>query len=247
MINSLGGHLNLYEVTFRLCGIAFEVNKICDIEFDKLDGDQVRAKLKVEAKNFEEAREKAEKKFLEVIGALSFCINHGIKISPLIIINVLKALEPVIEEKGRSRLIKDAVASFTVKLIPQIKKTDAEETEKLLREISNLDPNPRELTLRALVWYRRGLLDEDAIDRFIDCWIALEAIGHHFAPWAKPTEKVRQTLMRHVTKREAKVLIDLRGKLFHSGMEDKVANKCPRLEEIMRKLIKETVEHTGLP
>ena len=137
--------------------------------------------------------------------------------------------------------------SFKIKPIPQIKKTDAECTEKLLKDISNLNPSLRELALRALRWYRRGLLDEDPIDRFIDYWIALEAIGHHFAPKVNPNSKVRQTLMRHITKQEADGMIKLRGKLFHSGMEDKVANKCPRLEEILRKLIKETVEHTGLP
>jgi len=130
---------------------------------------------------------------------------------------------------------------FKIKPIPQIKKTDAECTEKLLKDISNLNPDLRELALRALRWYRRGLLDEDPIDRFIDYWIALETIGNHFAPKVKPTLKVRQTLMRHITKQKADDMIDLRGKLFHSGMEDKVANKCLQLKETIRKLIKEAV------
>jgi len=81
--------LNLYEVTFYLRD-TFEINKICGVEFDRQDGDQVRAKLKVEAGNLEEAREKAEKKFLDVIVALSFCINFGIKINAMTKITMLK-------------------------------------------------------------------------------------------------------------------------------------------------------------
>lgn len=240
--------MNLYDVTFHLRHVTLEVNKICDIELDKVGGGQVGAKLKIEAQNLEEAKEKARKKFLKVIAALSFCINRGINISALTKINALKGTKPVIEEEGKKRFVVDEAISFKIKSIPQIKKKDAEETERLLRDISNLDSDLRELVIRTLLWFRRGLLDEDLIDRFIDYWIALEAMGHHFAPREpKPSRKVRQTLMRHIAEWEANNLIDLRGKLFHSGMEDKVANKCPRLEEIVRKLIKETVAYTGLP
>ena len=241
--------MNLYDVTFHLRHVALEVNKIYDIEFNELGGVQVgaRARLKVEAQNLEEAKEKAWKKFLKVIAALSFCKNHGINIGALTKIKVLKGTKPVIEEEGKKRFVVDEAISFKIKCIPQIKRTDAKDTEKLLRDTSNLNPNLRELVLRALIWYRRGLLDEDPTDKFIDYWIALEAIGHHFAPKVNSTSKVRQTLMRHITKQETKDLIGLRGKLFHSGMENKVANKCPRLKEIVRKLIKETVAYTGLP
>ena len=104
--------MNLYEVTFYLRDIAFEINKICGVEFDRQDGGQVRAKLKVEARNLEEAREKAEKKFLDVIVALSFCINYGIKINAMTKITMLKPI--VIEKKSRRGFVKDEVSNVNL-------------------------------------------------------------------------------------------------------------------------------------
>jgi hypothetical protein len=91
--------------------------------------------------------------------------------------------------------------------------------------------------LRAIKWYYRGLLDEDPVDRFVDYWIALESIGYHYAPRMASTEKVRQTLMKCINQRNTDQLISLRGKLFHSGVEDKATEKLEELESVVRKLV----------
>jgi hypothetical protein len=229
---------------FDLHGVDLAVNRICDVEFEKLNNGKpkgIRAKLRVEAKDFDEAREKARENLLNIVAVLSFTINWGIGIAHSAIVNIIRAEKPVTREKGGKKFVTNSMASFTIMPIPRVQRVHAEEAEKLLEDILKFDEKPRGLMLRAIKWYYRGLLDEDPVDRFVDYWIALESIGYYYVPRMAPTEKVRQTLMKCINQRNTDQLISLRGKLFHSGVEDKATEKLEELESAVRKLICEAV------
>ncbi|RLI76522.1 hypothetical protein DRP05_12735 [Archaeoglobales archaeon] len=55
------------------------------------------------------------------------------------------------------------------------------EAEKWLNILKEIPPEEREWIMRVLKWWRRGFVEEDKIDKFIDFYIAFEMIGKKVA------------------------------------------------------------------
>lgn len=126
-------------------------------------------------------------------------------------------------------------------------------TKQILR-INETDHSKAEVLGRVLRWYARGTSDADSLDKFIDYWIALEALadsyegkvepfdcdvcGHTINP--RPVNGVLRAYLRSLEMiEEAKrisALAEVRSNLFHEA-STKALDYLPEVQAILKSCI----------
>lgn len=195
------------------------------IVIESLDGVIRKTTIEVTAKDGNEAVTKARTRLEEFVLVLSHQLRTAVKIVSLLGYRQSEQRKYI----GIRKIT--AAALIVVKDGDRIRK--AIDT---LDQVSNLDGETQKITKYALKWYYRGLMEDDHLDRFINFWIALEALGKHFFPGYRDTQKVECTLARFGCKNPDNWK-NKRGALFHAGIEKDVKKILPELQNIVHNAI----------
>jgi hypothetical protein len=202
------------------------------IEFEPLPqelGKGFRVTLEVEARNKNEAREKALS-LLETFAVMLCCkTNIGADIESVKVTQLptVHQTERGIEISVPVQIEVDVGVTLSLKLDRELLKS----IENLTSGLNRLSLNKRELIMRTLKWYNHGMIERDPIDRFICFWIALEA----WSKWVAPEESRSKRKMRFVLEKynyegDTEELYEVRSALFHAGVEEKIKDYLPKLE-----------------
>lgn len=154
-------------------------------------------------------------------------------------------------------------ASEEIKVISPFRADELAKFIRALVKLSGMDQrsvNRSELRkidqlVRVLIWYERGTLEIDPIDKFILYWFAVE----HFAKFKTPSGCISQRLCAtyrdipacseipdcgNTDERELSVY-RARNKLFHEGLEDDAVRAVPKLEACLERYVIPEVKRTA--
>lgn len=96
--------------------------------------------------------------------------------------------------------------------------------------------------IRLLRWYRRALLEDDLIDKFIHLWMAFE-IWAKYKGYKKGEESEKNKMVRALasecgfSEKEANEIYRIRCSLFHSGIYYEALNKLQQLEKCFATIV----------
>jgi uncharacterized protein YnzC (UPF0291/DUF896 family) len=171
-----------FDATFRFrgkFGIRFDgVIECGGVRIETKDGEICeKTTISIERNDPYLARESAIKRLEELASILTLIFGEGFAVED---VNVEH--KPIIEVEGRSKKVslcetvraKDRVSRMYLKeSLNEIKA----KLEELTGKIDSFEKKRREDLLRAIKWWRRGNLEEDNVDKFLDYFISFEMLA----------------------------------------------------------------------
>jgi len=105
---------------------------------------------------------------------------------------------------------------------------------EFLGKLNDLSPEIKEAIVRSMKWWRRGFVEDDPVDKFLNFYVAFEIIGKKISPskerWIiESCQKLG--LPPETFKYEGKSISEIRGEILHAGkkeainLAEKYANK----------------------
>jgi hypothetical protein len=174
-----------FHVSFKLkSGKSYIFDSV--IEYDgvklKTENGKICGELVVvvDRPDFNLAGEEALRRIERLASLLTLALDDGFAVED---VNV--ELLPRIIDKGREKVIEiyEHVEIWTVaSLNTYVVKYTKEKLAEAVLELKQLEGKLQgfkqgEALLRAIKWWRRGFLEEDKVDKFLDCYIAFEILA----------------------------------------------------------------------
>ena len=186
--------------------------------------------ISIEKDDHHLAREKAIEELEKFASMLTVIFGEG-----FIIEDVKVAHKPIIEDEGKVKEIAIFDAMEMKDEVSQEIKYSKESLDKIKAELKELTDRINKLgegkaLLRAIKWWRKGDLEEDKVDKFLDYFISFEMLASIKGYKSKYDEKWAEKFSNDYSityKPDGKTTVnDIRGKILHArGPEKEEAEK----------------------
>jgi len=161
---------------------------------------------------------------------------------------------------GGQLLTHEAFMGLSMILVATTNQDGINPALEMARQVSN---HPKsELLTRVLRWYSRGVSDSDNVDRFVDFWVALEALadsyeGEDIQPHIcqcgrlinlRPINGVMRAYLKSLGMKEDAELVSTissaRGDLFHRALTPDALKHIPDVQRILKICIQKEIDAT---
>ncbi len=231
MINKHSVNMTRWEVTFPIVG-NFEIEGNFEIATVTFSKNPVRkekeARIRIEAKDRDDAVEQAQKKIEVLLDVIAFVSNIGVEID-----------SPGVFQVDPEKTVQIAKTS----VIPTINRTD----QRIIRKVyENLGQNFSDETTEdihrerlALSWYRKGCFFSNPVDRFLAFWIALECLtgGEEESEENLPVQILKS--IKYCIRKAVKDKV-LKGQIMQTIQEKRKLSISKTIAENIRKILKNT-------
>ncbi len=174
-----------FDITFRFrskLNISYSFDSVMEHEGIKMETKDGKicggTTISIEKDDYNFAREKAVEELEKLASVLTLIFGEA-----FVVEDVEVKRKPIIENKGKfKKIILDEVLGVKDVSIRRDVKYSKESLDKIKEEMKKLTDKINELKegkdfLRAIKWWRKGNLEEDGVDKFLDYFISFEMLA----------------------------------------------------------------------